>query len=105
MLPASLWAKYIWRVIHITSLVILCQGIISNWLAGHLTTTSHPTLYLISGVLALLSGVVNTFLLKPKQMGLKRKPWMAYHHLKTLTAVVLLTPIHKVLPLSVETKI
>jgi hypothetical protein len=38
-------------------------------------------------------------------MGEKRKLWVGYHHLKLLTAVVIFTPLAKMLPISVETRI
>ena len=105
MLPASVWMKYLWRVAHIGSLVILCQGIISNWFAGELTTAAYPMLYMMSGILVILSGVVNTVLMRPKDMGDNRQLWMVYHHLKTLTGVALVTPVNKMLHVDVATKI
>lgn len=38
-------------------------------------------------------------------MGENRKLWIGFHHLKTLTAVLIFTPIAKILPISVETRI
>ena len=38
-------------------------------------------------------------------MGERRKLWVAYHHLKALTAVMLFSPLVKVLPISVEGRI
>ncbi len=38
-------------------------------------------------------------------MGEKRKLWIGFHHLKLLTSIVLFTPIVKVLPITVETRI
>lgn len=33
-------------------------------------------------------------------MGANRKPWVGFHHLKLLTALVLFTPVMKALPVS-----
>ena len=49
------WVKYLFRVMHIGSLVTLCQAIISNKLAGQVVT-NNPTLYMISGILVIVSG-------------------------------------------------
>ena len=38
-------------------------------------------------------------------MGEKRKLWVAFNHIKALTAVLIFTPIAKLLPWTVETKI
>lgn len=38
-------------------------------------------------------------------MGEKRKLWVAFNHLKALTAVLLFTPIVKIFPITLETRI
>jgi hypothetical protein len=38
-------------------------------------------------------------------MGEKRKLWLGYNHFKALTAILLFTPISKIFPFSVKTKI
>ena len=43
----------------------------------------------------MVSGFANTFILKPKKMGEKRKLWVGYHHLKLLLTLILYTPIGK----------
>lgn len=50
-------------------------------------------------------GLVNTYLLSPKDMGEPRKLWVGFHHLKLLTALVIFTPLVKVLPISLESRI
>lgn len=38
-------------------------------------------------------------------MGEKRKLWVAFNHIKLLTAIILFTPIIKFLPITLETRI
>lgn len=38
-------------------------------------------------------------------MGEKRKLWLAYNHTKALTAIIIFTPLAKMLPITVEEKI
>ena len=48
---------------------------------------------------------MNTFILSPKEMGERRKLWLSYNHIKAFTAVLLFTPIIKLIPISVEDRI
>lgn len=57
-------------------------------------------LVIISGKLLDYLGFVNTYLLAPKQMGEKRKLWVGFHHLKLLTAIILFSPVIKIIPIS-----
>ena len=55
MFPLMFWVKYLFRVMHIGSLVVLCQGIISNKLNGA-PSNAHGWLYMTSGILVIVSG-------------------------------------------------
>jgi len=55
MITGSFLTKYFFRVCHIASLVVLCQGIITAKLTGQLQT-GHPLLYMISGITVIVSG-------------------------------------------------
>jgi hypothetical protein len=45
------------------------------------------------------------YLMHPAQMGDKKKIWVFFHHLKFATAVLLFTPIVKLLPFSKSLRI
>ena len=57
---------------------------------------------MISGIIYLKLGFVNTLLLKPKKMGERRKLWISWNHIKLLITLVLFSPIQKVIPLLSE---
>ena len=56
MFSSSFWIKYFFRVCHISSLVILCQGIITAKLTGQIQT-GHNILYMAAGITVIISGI------------------------------------------------
>lgn len=58
MFPSTFWVKYIFRVLHIGSLVTICHAIITAKITGN-TVKEHKTLYMVAGILAMLSGTPN----------------------------------------------
>ena len=61
MFTTMFWVKYIFRVLHIGSIVTICQAVITAKLTGEIVQ-GHSTLYMLAGVLAIVSG--NTFFIK-----------------------------------------
>ena len=55
MFPAIFWVKYIFRVMHIGSLVVICQAVIQAKLNGDIVKT-NPLLYMLSGIFVITSG-------------------------------------------------
>lgn len=55
MFPAIFWLKYVFRVMHIGSLVVICQAVIQAKLSGEVVK-DHPLLYMISGIFVIVSG-------------------------------------------------
>ena len=100
----TLSTLYVFRVLHIGSLIGLGYKIINDYLTGSIST-QHSTLFAIVGVTAMVSGIkqlmlgfVNTFLLQPKKMGERRKLWISWNHIKLLITLVLFSPIYKLIP-------
>ena len=64
----SYLAKYLFRVMHIVPVVIVAGKIISDYLFGAklLGGKEEGQFYMAMGILLIISGFVNTLLLKPK---------------------------------------
>lgn len=61
MFPSIFWTKYIFRVLHIGSLITICQAIITAKITGEVVK-DHKTLYMIAGIVAIVSGT--TYMIK-----------------------------------------
>lgn len=61
MFPGMFWVKYLFRVMHIGSLVVVCQSVITAKMTGH-TPTGHNLLYMLSGIFVIISG--KTYVIK-----------------------------------------
>jgi len=59
MFPAIFWLKYAFRVMHIGSLVVICQAVIQAKLTGEIVK-DHPILYMVSGIFVIISGIQET---------------------------------------------
>lgn len=57
MISAAFLTKYIFRVLHIGSLITVCHAIISAKVTGELVK-EHKTLYMIAGILVIVSGTM-----------------------------------------------
>ena len=55
MFPAMFSVKYLFRICHIGSLVVLCQAIISAKITGEVVA-NHKWLYATAGILVVVSG-------------------------------------------------
>lgn len=55
MFPVMFWVKYLLRICHIGSLVVLCQEIINAKMTGEVAT-NHKWLYASAGILVMVSG-------------------------------------------------
>ena len=55
MFPGMFWLKYLFRVMHIGSLVVVCQSAITAKLKGE-PTSGHSALYMLAGILVIVSG-------------------------------------------------
>jgi len=51
------WVKYLFRVLHIGSLVILCQAIINAKMTGKYNM-SYGVLYMLAGITVIVSGML-----------------------------------------------
>jgi hypothetical protein len=56
MFPGMFWVKYLFRICHIGSLVVLCQAIINAKMTGEVAST-HKLLYATAGILVVISGM------------------------------------------------
>ena len=56
MFPGMFWVKYLFRVLHIGSLVVVCQAIINAKMSGKYNTT-HGLLYMLAGITVIISGI------------------------------------------------
>lgn len=56
MFPGMFWVKYLFRVLHIVSLVIVCQAIINAKMTGQISK-EHGLIYMISGIIVIISGI------------------------------------------------
>jgi len=57
MFPGMFWVKYLFRVLHIGSLVILCQAIINAKMTGKYNM-SYGVLYMLAGITVIVSGML-----------------------------------------------
>lgn len=55
MFPGMFWVKYLFRICHIGSLVVLCQAIINAKMTGEVTR-NYKMLYATAGILVVVSG-------------------------------------------------
>lgn len=55
MFPIIFWVKYLFRICHIGSLVVLCQAIINAKMTGEIVS-EHKFLYATAGILVVISG-------------------------------------------------
>ena len=55
MFPGMFWVKYIFRVLHIGSLVTVCQAIINAKMTGQISK-EHGVLYMVAGITVIISG-------------------------------------------------
>jgi hypothetical protein len=102
--PMLSWVtKYVFRVLHVGPMVFLSYKIILDYINDTLST-QHAGFFAVMGILTALAGtfrfsigLINTFLLKPKTMGDKKKLWMSWHHIKFIITLALFSPIYKYL--------
>lgn len=111
MFSLAVWKKYIFRVLKIITLVIVCHQVINAKILGkehkHLRTFYfiNNILCIFAGKSILNPGAVNMYLMHPAQMGEKKKAWIMFHHIKFVTALVLFTPVVTLIPLAKNTRI
>ena len=55
MFTGVFWLKYLFRVLHIVSLVIVCQAIINAKMTGQISK-EYGVIYMISGIIVIISG-------------------------------------------------
>lgn len=55
MFASTFWVKYIFRVLHVGSLITVCHAIITAKVTGEVVK-DNKTLYMIAGIVAILSG-------------------------------------------------
>lgn len=55
MFPSTFWVKYIFRVLHVGSLITICHAIITAKVTGEVVK-DNKTLYMIAGIVAIVSG-------------------------------------------------
>jgi hypothetical protein len=55
MFPGMFWVKYLFRICHIGSLVVLCQAIINAKMTGE-EAVNYKFLYASAGILVVISG-------------------------------------------------
>ncbi len=55
MFPSMFWVKYLFRICHIGSLVVLCQAIINAKMTGEVVS-DYKALYASAGILVVISG-------------------------------------------------
>lgn len=55
MFPGMFWVKYLFRICHIGSLVVLCQAIINAKMTGEIVA-NYKWLYATAGILVVVSG-------------------------------------------------
>lgn len=55
MFPGMFWVKYLFRICHIGSLVVLCQAIINAKMTGE-PLAAPKWLYATAGILVVISG-------------------------------------------------
>lgn len=55
MFPSLFWIKYFFRVLHIGSIVTICNAIFTAKFTGELVK-DHKTLYMAAGIVAIISG-------------------------------------------------
>jgi hypothetical protein len=55
MFSPTFWMKYLFRVMHIGALVVVCQSVITAKMQGQ-PPTGYSLLYMISGISVIISG-------------------------------------------------
>lgn len=55
MFPSMFWIKYFFRVLHIGSIIVVCNAIITSKITGEIVK-DHKTLYMFAGIIAIVSG-------------------------------------------------
>lgn len=80
---------------HIAPVVILAGKTIGDYLFGaRIPTKEEGPFYMAMGVLLMVSGFVNTLLIRPKEtMKENAKIWIGWHHLQLLMSLMVLTPL------------
>lgn len=92
MYNQEFWLKYTFRLLHIGPVIALGGKIIYDYLFPCNQELTKPQIYFaaIAGVLLMVAGIVNMFLLKPKEkLKNKSKLWIGAIHLKTMTCIVI----------------
>eukprot|EP00743_Colponemidia_sp_Colp-15_P008031 GILK01008700.1.p1 GENE.GILK01008700.1~~GILK01008700.1.p1 ORF type:complete len:147 (+),score=13.85 GILK01008700.1:42-482(+) len=86
--------RFVFRVLHMSTVILWGGQVIADFFSGPIVY-SHPTslLFGVSGVVLILSGLVNLILLKPKAtMGSKHVLWSTLIKFKFLLSLAL-TPL------------
>ena len=55
MFPGIFWVKYLFRVMHIGPLVLVCQSVITAKMTGQVPV-DHKVLYMLAGIFIIVSG-------------------------------------------------
>lgn len=82
--------KLVFRVVHVTSAIVLAGSVFVDTVFG-ISNPKYAPILSISGVLLIVSGLINLKLLKTEEtLGPYRKRWMAMVHTKLLLWVFFL---------------
>mmetsp|Transcript_29789 Transcript_29789/g.34413 ORF Transcript_29789/g.34413 Transcript_29789/m.34413 type:complete len:150 (+) Transcript_29789:36-485(+) len=91
--------KYVFRVLHIGPVALYAGKVCYDYLFGDPTAAyskSEKTFYGIAGVLILVSGLVNTFVILQTKKNLPKenhKVWSMISHTKLLLTMIFFTPL------------
>ncbi len=95
-LNSQIITKYIFRFFHIAPVCALSGKVIYDYLFPVDVESSKGSniFSAVCGVLLIIAGFVNTFLLKPKEnLKEKRLFWIGLSHLKLVISLIVLTPL------------
>lgn len=81
------WTKYCFRVLHMSTVIILSGNIIWTYLFSLKKEEANPTIIWIISIIMILAGFINTIILDPKtKMKGNASQWIGTTHTKLISS-------------------
>jgi hypothetical protein len=111
MFSATVWKKYLVRVIKIVTMVFLCHQVLNAKLLGS-SSKGLTLFYIINNIICISAGkklnkigVFNTYLLHSSLSEESQRNWLYFNYLKVTTAAIIFTPLFSLLSFSKSAKV